>query len=478
MVLLISCNYNNIDLYFNQIINEISYNVTEEYVLPEKVDNYEVTYESNSDNVTIVDGVISSTSFDEKVTITIIIEIDGVKYTKDFDIVIKKSENDYITSGLNKLKDIFDDYDEECYTTENYQLLLDLYNEAIDKIKNSSSESVIDLIIDDYIFYFNEIETEKSLNVKLIEIEEDLNDILLLSSKVINSNINLKQTSLYDSIIVWTSSNEDVLSSDGVVKKGVSNTKVTLSYNVILDGITYEGNTITIYVETSINLSSYYSSINLSKRGYELKKDLRELITSTHKKNTTYDDLRTKLALTDVDPNNSNNFIDFYSHISCKSTWDKGNSWNREHVWPQSRGWFTTSGAGSDIHHIRPVISNINSTRGNAMFTEINSRDNYQKKYNGVLYGYMVGQNYFEPIDEVKGDVARILLYLFVRYKESDNYQISVIISSVDMLLKWNELDPVDDLEIKRNEVAYSIQGNRNPFIDYPDFANMIYLYI
>ena len=70
---------------------------------------------------------------------------------------------------------------------------------------------------------------------------------------------------------------------------------------------------------------------------------------------------------------------------------------------------------------------------------------------------------------------ARIIFYLLVRYSESDSISITNVAKSMDMLLRWNELDPVDDKEIRRNEAVFKIQGNRNPFIDYSHLAKKIW---
>jgi len=111
--------------------------------------------------------------------------------------------------------------------------------------------------------------------------------------------------------------------------------------------------------------------------------------------------------------------------------------------------------AGCDAHHIRAVDSKENSARGNKP--------------------YGTGSGYYTPADNVKGDVARIIFYLLVCYEEADNYNVTKVAKSMDMLLQWNELDPVDDIERKRNEEVYKIQNNRNPFIDYSDYAYYIW---
>ena len=76
-------------------------------------------------------------------------------------------------------------------------------------------------------------------------------------------------------------------------------------------------------------------------------------------------------------------------------------------------------------------------------------------------------------MDSVKGDVARIYFYMLVRYPYL--YSSFNLVADLDVMLEWNEIDPVDELEIHRNEVVYNYQGNRNPFIDHPESANLIW---
>ncbi len=200
-------------------------------------------------------------------------------------------------------------------------------------------------------------------------------------------------------------------------------------------------------------LSEYYKSVE-GLTGAALKKGLRTLITSTHKKITSYADCKTYLQNADQDPNNSSNMLLFYTAESIKKT-NNMDIWNREHVWAQSLGWFKTSGAGADLHHIRPCDPSVNSSRGNKKFG--------------------TGSSYYTPKDEYKGDVARIIFYLMTRYSQSDNYSFTSIAESLELLIAWNKLDPVSPHEQHRNDYIYTIQGNRNPFIDYPEFVDAIW---
>ena len=163
--------------------------------------------------------------------------------------------------------------------------------------------------------------------------------------------------------------------------------------------------------------NGYYSSTE-GLNGDALLEELAVITKTNHKYYTSYDDIKYSAKgnpSSDKDPNNSSNLLDFYSGISISSTWDGGDTWNREHVWPQSLsgGLYGTSGAGSDIHHIRPTINSINSSRGNQKFGDVNKQG--EKKYNGTPYGYSSG-GVFEPLDNVKGDVARIVMYMYMHY--------------------------------------------------------------
>lgn len=219
-----------------------------------------------------------------------------------------------------------------------------------------------------------------------------------------------------------------------------------------------------------IELSAYYSEAE-GLVGTALKNKLRTII-SRNIDPTSYSDLKSSrgLSYTDADPEIAGNIILFYGKVSVKSS----TNWNREHVWPKSRGWFETSGAGSDIHHLRPEDATVNSRRSNYIMGIVTGgkANNYS---NGVLGGYY-GGGYYEPIDSVKGDIARIYMYMLVRYSQTDSsYPITNVISSMALLLEWHNSDPVDEFEIVRNERSYEVQGNRNPFIDYPEFAQMIW---
>ncbi len=239
-------------------------------------------------------------------------------------------------------------------------------------------------------------------------------------------------------------------------------------------------------------VDEYYTTANginiTGQSGSTLRSSLTSITTTSHTHNTSYDDIRVYTKYSDADPNISGNIILFYCRGSVSGAWDSGVTWNREHVWPQnlSGGLYGTSGAGSDLHHLRPTDTKINSTRSNSPYGEVEDFTGTVKEitYNNAATGnYYIGTTVFEPRDDIKGDTARILMYLYTRYYTTGKLVITNIITTASktesaawsLLLKWNAMDPVDDLEIARNDYIYSLQGNRNPFIDHAEFADMCF---
>ena len=220
-----------------------------------------------------------------------------------------------------------------------------------------------------------------------------------------------------------------------------------------------------------------YTYENLSDMSSSsLKSNLSTLMKSTHKNISSYDDCHYKANRTDCENENGSSKKLSLIYTSYTATMSQWNGWNREHVWPKSLGGDTTSGGGADLHHIRPSDAVVNSTRGNKKYGYANGGkqvygSNPASGYLGGSYG-----TYFEPLDEVKGDVARICLYVYVRWgSDWGATSITKVFQSVDVLLEWCEMDPVDTWEMGRNEVVQDIQGNRNVFIDYPEYAWILF---
>ena len=225
--------------------------------------------------------------------------------------------------------------------------------------------------------------------------------------------------------------------------------------------------------------SGTYSYANLSSlSASSLKSTLATLMSSTHRNQSSYNNCRDYAYYTDCENGNTTYVTTLYtSYSATKDEWTSG--WNREHVWPKSIGGKPlgkeeTEG-GSDLHHIRPSESGVNSTRGNDKYGEASNGSKVTSSKTGLAGGYRNG-TYYEPLDNVKGDVARICLYVYVRWGSAWGADsITEVFESVDVLLEWCALDPVDTWEMERNDVVESVQGNRNVFIDYPEFAWMIY---
>ena len=229
---------------------------------------------------------------------------------------------------------------------------------------------------------------------------------------------------------------------------------------------------------------SYYANYSYTTLAAQsastLLSTLRSLMTGTHTSTSTYDNCRDLAMYTDTDETGKINLLYTSYHTNYTNGYvnNVSGGWNREHVWPQSVGGFSTSGAGADLHHIRPSDSQVNNDRGNLKYGEVNGGTAVYGvgPSSGQLGGYL-GGGYFEPLDNVKGDVARICLYVYVRYggELSGCSSITNAFQSVEVLLEWCEMDPVDEWEMGRNDVIESVQGNRNVFIDYPEYAWLIF---
>ena len=241
----------------------------------------------------------------------------------------------------------------------------------------------------------------------------------------------------------------------------------------------------------SQEINYYDSADNLT--GEDLKSALHDLIDDHIEYD--YNTIKDILKQTDSDPDNPNNIILTYTGNSInKSNFaSSGQSdyWNREHVWAKSHGNFGFDGdwgeygANTDAHHLKPVDSSINSIRSNKDFD-----NGGELVFNGIYETDCYVSDYsFEPRDEVKGDVARMIFYMDLRYDggvlEPDLEVVDYIsleesypspeMGRLSTLLQWHEDDPPDAFERNRNEIIYSWQGNRNPFIDRPEFVNYIY---
>mgnify|MGYP005801228331 FL=1 len=241
---------------------------------------------------------------------------------------------------------------------------------------------------------------------------------------------------------------------------------------------------------------SYYDNLNTDLEGSAFRQELAELITDTHTKYTSYDGLANAFKVADADPDNNGNVIWFYTGTSVPFSGFGANpgSTNREHVWPKDGGdaFPAESGPGSDAHHLRPTETQLNSTRGSKNFDEVAQtsanvvKENGSSGYGNSAYGadalcYSSG-SFFYPAKGYRGATARILFYMQTRWGDHnlefvDGAGSSKTIGKISTLLKWHLEEPPTEEEIRRNEAVFGLQGNRNPFIDHPEYAAQIYCY-
>lgn len=225
--------------------------------------------------------------------------------------------------------------------------------------------------------------------------------------------------------------------------------------------------------------TGYYNGTS-GKSGDELKSALNDII-QDHLE-LSYSSSKTCFKESDADPSTPGNVILVYTGRSQDASdfGSGGNQLNREHVWAKSHGGFGTEPPmGSDYHNLKPADASVNIDRSNLDF------DN-----GGVSHPEATGCSYdndsWEPRDEVKGDVARIIFYMATRYEGENGEADLKVVDHVNtypnaehgklsVLLDWNMQDPPDDFERNRNNVIFGWQHNRNPFIDNPEYANLIW---
>ncbi len=235
---------------------------------------------------------------------------------------------------------------------------------------------------------------------------------------------------------------------------------------------------------------NYYNDVNLNLTGVTLKDALATKIINTHVQFLSYDQIWDASKSTDVNPNNNSQVLLVYgwenssdSDITNDRERDINNyggsvgNWNREHVYSRSLGTpnLGTVGPGSDAHHLRASDLQRNSSRSNKKFA------------NGSGINSKAIENGWYPGDEWKGDVARMMMYMYVRYGNRclptnvgiGNNSLTPD-DMIDLFLQWNAEDPVSDFEKQRNAYHQNMsnanaQGNRNPFIDNPRLATRIW---
>ena len=232
----------------------------------------------------------------------------------------------------------------------------------------------------------------------------------------------------------------------------------------------------------------YYKGVNApdslrAKSGNVLFGALNTLMGNTNQIGGTgysYNKLREQYVNVDKDLNVDGNIIGYYDGSSMNGTWDSGKTYNREHTWPQSKGADKSTPMGYDMQSVRPANTAINGDRGSTAYGESGSY--YDPDEISINNSWYVPTN----LGSYRGDCARVILYDYVVYGEAGGYKNSLYIGnaqllsklgakgvfeSIRILLKWHMNDPISLTEMVRNDGAHAYQGNRNPFIDYPELA-------
>jgi len=224
--------------------------------------------------------------------------------------------------------------------------------------------------------------------------------------------------------------------------------------------------TVTVVAKLNFNipaeLVAYYGGVGFTDISDLMFDAIESHTVSNHTTILSYGQRHQYLYNADEDESNADNVILMYSSES--RYWEEYTSgtnsyptqtFNTEHVYPQSK--LGSEGAVTDLHHLRSCDAGVNEMRSN--FSFINGSGTYG----------LSGDNWF-PGDEWRGDVARMILYLNIRYGE-----IIANVGTLELFLEWNAADPVSSFEKQRNDVIYAAQGNRNPFIDNPYLATLIW---
>lgn len=215
-----------------------------------------------------------------------------------------------------------------------------------------------------------------------------------------------------------------------------------------------------------------------------LKQKLRE-IAGAGQNPIGYRATRELLKQIHEDPVNKDNVITIYTRESIPKANFLGEGdappWNREHVLPQSYGAKSQDNARSDLHNLFPSIVSVNANRDSLYFDESDA----DAEIPDLAPLCSFDSDSWEPPDEIKGDIARVVFYMDVRYDGRDStVDISIgetpdkrrgQFAKLSTLLEWHKQDPVSDEERRRNNRIFSVQGNRNPFVDRPEFVEAVY---
>jgi len=252
--------------------------------------------------------------------------------------------------------------------------------------------------------------------------------------------------------------------------------------------------------------AGYYDSVDLSGQA-ALRSSLHDVIDGHQRYPYTSGSTDTwdVLNQADEDPLNSGRILDVYQNRSFPKHSGGNNDYNREHTWPKSYG-FPDDNSGNypytDCHQLMLCDISYNSYRGSNIFDDCSggcsshATDNYDGQ-SGVNYDANDSPiDIWEVWDHRKGDIARAMFYMDVRYEGGSGSEPDLILTDdpyliqscqtgdnesvgymglLTVLLAWHESDPVDERERERNDVVYGYQHNRNPFVDHPEWVDLLF---
>ena len=404
------------------------------------------------------------------------------------------TSNNVISSNQNST--IISSSDEQSYSSKETQSEESLASSStivssvssVDSSSNSyyHSSSVVESSLDNSSIISNSSVVSSSNNSSSSSsVNSSISSVSSSSSSVTSSSNSSSSSSSVNSSISSVSSSSSNVSSSIISSSSNSNSSNSSTTSSTISSSVINSSSSNIYNGT------YYNSISNHLTGSSLQSSLQKLLESTHDAKS-YSSLWTAYKTTDIKPG-TNYIWDMYSNYNYVVGTDQagnfsaeGQKYNREHSIPKS--WFNDEAPMySDIHHLFPTDGFVNGKRSNFPYGEVGEAT-YTSK-NGSKLGSSSFSGYsgtvFEPIDEYKGDFARTYFYFATRYqgvatsgngsavfKKTYPYLTDY---ALNLFTKWSEMDPISQKEIDRNNAAQDFQGNRNPFIDHPEYINKIF---
>lgn len=337
--------------------------------------------------------------------------------------------------------------------------------------------------------------------------------VLYSASGLSNATAYTEDICLADGSYVFTISDSY---GDGICcSQGTGSYNLVVGGNTVASGGSFDSNESTSFIVGSgspgsggtTDLSDYYTSAE-GLTGFTLKTELYDIIKghstqsygalwtfyNANELDSYYENDGSILDIYSESPSSTDSYVYSSGSDQCGNYKVEGDCYNREHSFP--RGWFggEVDPMNTDIHHIFATDGHVNSKRGSYPYGEVASASftsNNGSKLGTAISGLGYSGTVFEPIDEFKGDLARAYFYMATRYENqvggwqsNSTYGNAVLDGSnnqvfeiwfLAMLKSWHNQDPVSQKELDRNEAAYSHQGNRNPFVDYPSFVTEVW---